>query len=166
MKLRRVLPVVLSLLCALSVAGCAPKAAERRLKDGYYTAEAAIFEEHGWKEFVTICVRDGQIINVEYNAKNRTGFLKSWDMVYMREMNAVSHTYPNQYTRLYAQGLLEAQSPDGVDLITGATESYETFMQLADAVMYRAQTGDTSVSFVLIDEPWKQAGDAEGGASQ
>ena len=112
------------------------------MKDGFYTAEAANFDQHGWKEYVTICVSDGRIVQVEYDAFNLSGFIKSWDTHYMRVMNASSGTYPNFYTRSYGSQLLKHQGTAGVDCITGATESYETFLKLAEAVIANAHQGD------------------------
>jgi major membrane immunogen (membrane-anchored lipoprotein) len=123
------------------------------LLDGYYTAEALEFDEHGWKEFVTICVSGGRIITVEYNAKNSGGLIKSWDMDYMRVMNAADGTYPNEYTRLYGSQLLHLQGTEGIDVLSGATNSYYSFIQLAEAVLKKSKTGDTSVAFIQMTVP-------------
>jgi major membrane immunogen (membrane-anchored lipoprotein) len=122
------------------------------LHDGYYTAEAAEFDSHGWKEFVTICVRNGRIITVEYNAKNPSGFIKSWDMEYMRHMGKAEGTYPNEYTRVYASQLLDKQNPGAIDVLSGATESHEKFRQLAAVVVSQARAGSTRVALVEIIE--------------
>ncbi|MDR1931406.1 MAG: FMN-binding protein [Spirochaetales bacterium] len=134
-----------ALIFALSCSG-----GDSGLHDGYYTAEAARFDSHGWKEFVTICVRNSKIITIEYNAKNPSGFIKSWDMDYMRHMSKVEGTYPNEYTRIYASRLLDKQNPEELDVVTGATESYEKFKQLASAVISQAKAGDTHVAAVEI----------------
>jgi major membrane immunogen (membrane-anchored lipoprotein) len=120
------------------------------LLDGYYTAEALEFDEHGWKEFVTVCVSGGRIITVEYNAKNAGGLIKSWDMDYMRIMNAADGTYPNEYTRLYGAQLISFQGIEGIDVLSGATNSYYSFVQLAKAVLEKSKTGDTSVAFIEV----------------
>lgn len=119
-----------------------------QMQDGYYTAEAAHFDAHGWKEFMTIYVNNNKIVTVEYNAKNASGFIKSWDMNYMRDMMANDGTYPNKYARDYAAGLLNKQNPDAVDALSGATHSYGSFKLLAEAVIAQAKTGDKSVVFV------------------
>ncbi|MDR2160202.1 MAG: FMN-binding protein [Treponema sp.] len=129
------------------------------MKDGYYTAEIAEFDEYGWKEYLTICVSGGKIISVEYNACNRSGFLKSWDMDYMRSMIALDGTYPNEYTRVYAGGLLRSQGTDGIDGISGATVSYRSFIRLGEAVIESAKMGRTVV--VLV--PPVEAGRGGGG---
>lgn len=136
------------LLGAGMLAGCADDAST--LQDGYYTAEAMEFDVHGWKEYLTICVSDGRIVNVEYDAKNPSGLVKSWDMDYMREMNAVDNTYPNEYTRVYTETFLTLQDPDKVDALTGATHSHETFRLLAKAAMEQARAGDKNIAYVDV----------------
>ena len=135
--------LILLSLMALPTA-CGGKAG---LQDGYYTAQAAEFS-HGWKEYITILVKDGSIISVEYNAENASGFIKSWDNAYMQNMLHTNGTYPNEYTRYYANQLLEGQGEDGIDVIAGATSSHGTFQLLAQAVLEQARKGDSSIVFV------------------
>jgi major membrane immunogen (membrane-anchored lipoprotein) len=118
------------------------------LKDGYYTAEAAEFDSHGWKEYVTLSISSGKICMVEYNAFNPSGLVKSWDMNYMRLMNAASGSYPNAYTRYYAGQLLTRQGTEGIDALSGASDSYRTFLRLADAALENARRGDTGPRMV------------------
>jgi len=120
------------------------------LKDGYYFAETADFDEHGWKEFVSIYVSDNKIVTVEYNAKNPSGLLKSWDIDYMRIMNADSGTYPNEYTRMYADMLLDKQIAGELNVIAGATHSYDTFCLLANAVIECAKSGEKNTVYVDV----------------
>jgi major membrane immunogen (membrane-anchored lipoprotein) len=122
------------------------------MRDGYYTAEASAFDRRGWKEFVTIRVSNGMIIMVEYNAKNFSGFIKSWDMEYMRNMRQANGTYPNEYTRIYAAALLNRQEINGIDALAGATDSHRTFIQLARRVIEKAKAGDASIALVNLSE--------------
>ena len=71
----------ISILCICFMIGVSLISCKKseKMQDGYYTAEAAEYS-HGWKEYVTICVMENQIVSVEYNAKNASGFIKSWDM--------------------------------------------------------------------------------------
>ena len=69
---KKLVPVLV--LVSLALLSCGSRASD--LKDGYYTAEQAEFDEHGWKEYVTICVSGGEIILIEYNAFNASGFIK------------------------------------------------------------------------------------------
>jgi major membrane immunogen (membrane-anchored lipoprotein) len=122
------------------------------MKDGYYTAEAAEFDAYGWKEYVTIGVSSGRITTVEYNAFNPSGFIKSWDMDYMRLMNANDGTYPNAYARSYMRQLLAGQGPDSVDRVAGATSSYRSFISLAKAALENARQGNGATRLVRIME--------------
>ena len=122
------------------------------LKDGYYSAEAAAFDEYGWKEYIAIRVSGGRIILVDYNAFNPSGFIKSWDMDYMREMNATDGTYPNAYTRHYARLFLEYQGIEGIDALSGASHSYPVFSALARAVLKNAREGNSKTALVHLEE--------------
>jgi major membrane immunogen (membrane-anchored lipoprotein) len=139
-----------TLALALTLSGCATS--ESAMVDGYYTAEQADFDDHGWKEYITINIKNNKIVTVEYNAKNKSGFIKSWDMEYMRTMNRIDGNYPNKYTRAYVESLLSQQDPARVDAQTGATNSYGVFKQLAAAAIAQAKTGDKSVAFVPLAE--------------
>ena len=143
--MRRIFTMLLSLLLVLLLTACGNQAG---LQDGYYTAQASEFS-HGWKEYITILVKGGSIISVEYNAENASGFIKSWDNAYMQTMLHTNGTYPNEYTRYYANQLLEGQGEGEIDAITGASSSYGTFQMLAQAVLEQARKGDSSI--VIVD---------------
>jgi major membrane immunogen (membrane-anchored lipoprotein) len=119
----------------------------KTIRDGYYTAEMEDYY-HGWKEFLTIYVNSGKIVTAEYDAKNASGLIKSWDMDYMRRMNKIDGNYPNKYTRSYAAELIARQTTDDIDAMSGATESFHFFKSLADAAIGQALTGDKKVAFV------------------
>ena len=124
------------------------------LKDGYYTAEESEYDSAGWKDYLTVCISGGQIIVVEYNAYNPAGFLKSWDMDYMREMKSEDDTYPNTYSRFYGRQLLELQDAEGIDVLSGATRSYLAFTALSKAVLQSARAGNRSTTLVPPKEPF------------
>ncbi|MDR3349305.1 MAG: FMN-binding protein [Acidaminococcales bacterium] len=146
MKGYRIFWGAIFIAAALLSFACAPQAAG--MQDGYYMAEAAAFDLHGWKEFVAIYVSNNKIITVEYNAKNASGFIKSWDTEYMRVMNQSDGNYPNKYTRHYSARLLEMQDPGNIYAVSGATHSHASFQLLAKAAIAQAQAGDKQVAFV------------------
>ena len=119
------------------------------LHDGYYTAEMAEYI-NGWKEYLTIYVNHGKIITAEFDGRNSSGFVKSWDMDYMRNMNQLGGTYPNKFMRAYVSELVARQSTEGIDAVSGATDSYHSFKKLADAAMLQARAGNGKVAFVDI----------------
>lgn len=137
--------ILFLLFIAMPLTSCGSKT---DLKDGYYTAQAAQFNQ-GWKEYVTIMVKGGTIVSVEYNAENPSGFIKSWDNAYMQTMLHSNGTYPNEYTRYYAGQLLAGQRWDNIDALSGATSSYNSFQKLAFAVLEQARQGDSSI--VVVD---------------
>ena len=137
-------------ICLLACSMLASCGKKEGMQDGYYTAEVSEYS-FGWKEFVTICVMENKIVSVEYNAKNTSGFIKSWDIAYMRNMNPVQGTYPNKYTRSYAAQLLEKQDAKGLDAISGASSSGKNFFKLAAAVLEKAEKGDTSIAIVKVE---------------
>ena len=143
--MKRILCSILMVLLQLPLAACGDKGG---LQDGYYTAQADQFS-HGWKEYITIMVKGGSIVSVEYNAENASGFIKSWDNTYMQTMLHDTGTYPNEYTRYYANQLLQGQGQGGIDAISGASSSHASFQILARAVLEQARKGDSSI--VLVD---------------
>ena len=149
--MKKIMICVLSIcLLACSLLTSCGEGEKEGMQDGYYTAELSEYH-FGWKEFVTICVMENKIVSVEYNAKNPSGFIKSWDIAYMRNMNPVSGTYPNKYTRIYGAQLLEEQNADHLDAVSGASSSGKNFNKLAAAVLEKAKKGDTSIAIVEVE---------------
>lgn len=142
--MRKLTFTFLTVMVLLSLSGCGKQAA---MKDGYYTAQQKNYVM-GWKEFVTITIKQDKIIAVEYNAANESGFIKSWDNGYMKIMKPAVGTYPNEYTRNYAAQLLNGQSPEDIDAVSGASTSWGSFKILAAAAMEQAEKGDSSVAAV------------------
>lgn len=132
---------MLFLVSVLLLSGCQ---SQSEMKDGFYTAEMSSYS-HGWKEYVCIMVKDNQIVSVEFNAKDSSGYIKAWDNGYMQNMLTVKGTYPNEYTRYYAAELLAQQNDSAIDALTGATSSGNNFNQLIKAVIEQAKKGDSTV---------------------
>jgi major membrane immunogen (membrane-anchored lipoprotein) len=142
--------VLMALAAACPGGGGGGGSRAQRLADGYYTAEAARFDSHGWKEYITIYIENNNIVTVEYNAKNASGFLKSWDMDYMRVMGALSGTYPTAYSREYSAALLRLQTPEGIDALAGATNSYINFKILAATAISQARARNKNVALIEL----------------
>lgn len=136
--------VLAMLLSAVLLTGCGEGDG---LQDGYYTAQASDYN-YGWREYITIMVKGGGIVSVEYNAENASGFIKSWDNAYMQTMLHSNGTYPNEYTRYYARQFQEDQNADSIDALTGASSSHSSFQLLSEAVLEQARQGDSSVRVV------------------
>lgn len=132
------------LMCIAAFCGCGKEEVSGGLKDGSYTAEMGEYS-HGWKEFVTITVKNGEIVSTEYNAENASGFIKSWDNAYMMNMKLVTGTYPNEYTRYYAAQLTGQSSAPEIEALSGASTSGGNFSKLSKAVVEQAVKGDSTV---------------------
>ena len=144
--MRRIFAMLFSLLL-MAVPLLTACGSQTALQDGYYTAQASEFS-HGWKEYITILVKGGSIVSVEYNAENASGFIKSWDNAYMQNMLHSNGTYPNEYTRYYAGQLLDGQGQGEIDAISGASSSHGSFQMLSQAVLEQARKGDSSIAIV------------------
>jgi len=140
--------ITAALLCGVILAACQDK---RGYKDGYYTAQTAEYS-HGYKEYVCILIKNNHIISVEFNAKDCSGYIKSWDNRYMNQMKSVQGTYPNEYTRAYARQLVESQDIEKVDAVTGATNSGRNFVKLVRAALENAAEGNQKVAVVECPE--------------
>jgi len=136
------------LLLTLLLSGCSFGST---MKDGFYTAEMSDYS-HGWKEYLCIMVKDDTIVYAEFNAKDPSGYIKAWDNAYMENMNSVQGTYPNEYTRAYIAELIESQSTDSLDTVSGATSSGDNFRKLAVAVVEQAKNGDSTTVIVGGEE--------------
>lgn len=145
MRKRKFVVMMVVIFC-LWLTGCGN--ASGTMKDGYYTAEMGSFS-HGWKEYVCILVKNDRIISIEFNAKDPSGFIKAWDNNYMENMKTINGTYPNEYTRLYGNSLIELQDIGAVDIVTGATTSGDNFYRLVDAAIEQAKEGNPEV--IVVD---------------
>ncbi|MCI8365200.1 MAG: FMN-binding protein [Eubacterium sp.] len=145
--------IITSMLIAagLLLSGCGEKKDPATMQDGTYTAQMSEYS-HGWREFVTITVKNGEVVTAEYNAENSSGFIKSWDTAYMNNMKTVTGTYPNEYTRYYAAFLKGQKDVPEIDALTGASNSGANFKRLSDAVVNKAKQGDSTIAFVETEE--------------
>ncbi|MDR2503816.1 MAG: FMN-binding protein [Deltaproteobacteria bacterium] len=137
---------VLFLFCSCS------RDAQTALKDGYYTAEQAFYDETGWKYFLTIYVHNNRIVTVEYNAKNSNGLLQSWDMAHLREIKAKSGVSPVRQRQKYIDALVLGQDAAAIALIPESAQVYAVFKPLAEAAMAQAREGRKEPTLVVTHE--------------
>lgn len=138
-------------LCAVlwAVQGCAQE--RESLHNGYYSAVAASFDQDGWKEFITLYIYNNRIITAEYNARNASGLVLSWDVLHLRRLKArEGGVHPNQIIRAYCRELLDRQDPKNIRPLRGDTRFYGNFVTLADAALAQARAGDKAVADVPL----------------
>ena len=148
MKRVRLFLMLIAIFILSFMPGCS---SSRSMKDGYYTAEMSEYS-HGWKEYFCIQVKRGKIVSAEFNAKNKSGFIKAWDNTYMKNMMSKQGTYPNKYTRDYVQQIIEGQGEKTIDAVSGASHSGGNFVKLSQAAIERAVEGNTETVIVETEE--------------
>jgi major membrane immunogen (membrane-anchored lipoprotein) len=146
------LAVWILLIVSCSIGGRNAGSGGQKLADGYYTAEARFYDRYGWKDYITIYIDNNNIVTADYDAKNASGFLKSWDMDYMRLMGAHLGIYPAMYSRDYSAALLRLQEPEGIDVLAGATISYNSFKILAETAISQARANKKNVALVELPD--------------
>ncbi len=114
------------------------------MTDGTYKLEEKNYDDKGWKAFASIEVKDGKITKANYDYKNKDGELKSEDADYEKAMKDKVGTGPQEYLKQLSDSLVKSQSASGVDVVTGATHSSETFINYANQLIQAAQKADTT----------------------
>jgi major membrane immunogen (membrane-anchored lipoprotein) len=143
--------ILASLSClTLVTPGC--ESQEGALKDGYYTAAASDFNADGWKDYLTIYVKNGSIVTAEYNAYNATGLLRSWDTDYLKSIRKPGSQSPNHYPRQYCSFLVAVQNPSRVQTIDGGRKTHEIFVALAKAALDYSRLGKNAIAEVSLPE--------------
>ena len=89
---------------------------------------------------ITLTIKDHQITDVQFDGYTKTGHLKDADYGNDKE-SALQKKAKIAVTAMksYAVQLKETQSIDGVDAITGATVSYQQFVEAAMEAMAQAK---------------------------
>lgn len=128
--------------------GCSPA----DYRDGSYRAEAADFDQSGWKDYVQLTVSGGKVTEIEYDALNREdGRKKSEDLDYQQQYrDAGLGTDPADYTVRLEDSYLECQKSSSVDSVSGATVSTGRFKQLTAVLEERMQKGETGSVAVAV----------------
>ena len=112
------------------------------LQDGEYslTTEA---DERGWAHQFTIVVADGAITESNYDMVNEDGDLKSVDEEYNTAMEEGTGTSFATAAEELNAALVEAQSLDGVEVVSGATSTSNAFLEYAQQLLDAAAEGNT-----------------------
>jgi len=143
----QILAMGLAVIIAGVFAGCnqtqqnTPGSGTKQYKDGTYYAEADDFDESGWKDTVTIEVKNGKIVSVDWNAINKDGgddkdTLSRNGGYKMVEYGGAQAEWHEQAEKVEAY-LVEKQDPTDIkykdndghtDAISGATIKVKKFL--------------------------------------
>ena len=146
MRLKKVLAIILAIIVvAASFAGCG---SSKTYADGTYTGKSSIIEDNdgegdGYGE-VTITIKDGKITECTFNTYEPDGTLKDED--YGKQNGEVANQdYYNKAQKAlagskeYARLLVESGDYHSIDAISGATISYDQFMEAVDDALRQAK---------------------------
>lgn len=120
----------------------AKKIAGGDLKDGTYKLEEKN-EKNGYRAVFEMTVKDGKITESKYDNINADGKSKTEDTKYEESMKAKSGVGPKEYIKQLNDSFVKAQSASGVEVVTGATHSSESFQNYAQQLIQAAQAGNT-----------------------
>ncbi|MDU7267544.1 MAG: extracellular electron transfer flavoprotein PplA [Enterococcus faecalis] len=120
----------------------AKKVAGGDLKDGTYKLEEKN-EKNGYRAVFEMTVKDGKITESKYDNINADGKSKTEDTKYEESMKAKSGVGPKEYIKQLNDSFVKAQSASGVEVVTGATHSSESFQNYAQQLIQVAQAGNT-----------------------
>ena len=155
---RKILAMGLAVIIAGVFAGCnqtqqnTPGSGTKQYKDGTYYAEADDFDDSGWKDTVTIEVKNGKIVSVDWNAINKDGgddkdTLSRNGGYKMVEYGGAQAEWHEQAEKVEAY-LVEKQDPTDIkykdndghtDAISGATIKVKKFFDLAQKALKDAK---------------------------
>ena len=121
-------------------------------RDGTYTAKTEP-DDYGYYGEIEITIADGKITEVNYHEKDQEGNPKGED-----------YPYPlgPQSEDQYEDQLLETQDPEKVEVVSGATQTWERFKETAMEALREASQGGTQGDRTqqmgdLVPEPGRQA---------
>ncbi|EMW5460886.1 FMN-binding protein [Enterococcus faecalis] len=120
----------------------AKKVAGGDLKDGTYKLEEKN-EKNGYRAVFEMTVKDGKITESKYDNINADGKSKTEDTKYEESMKAKSGVGPKEYIKQLNDSFVKAQSASGVEVVTGATHSSESFQNYAQQLIQAAQASNT-----------------------
>ncbi|MDR2350567.1 MAG: hypothetical protein LBF41_08135 [Deltaproteobacteria bacterium] len=149
-KAARALCVFVFLLGAVLTSSCS--GSKNELKDGYFTAEAMDYDAGGWKDYLTVYVNNGKITIVEFDAKNKSGFRRSWDMDYLLDWQSANGVNLANYVIAYQKSLVTLQNPKSVNPVPGSGELHRVFTALAEKAIARAREGKSDVGYVKLPQ--------------
>ncbi|KRN22981.1 hypothetical protein FC75_GL001619 [Lacticaseibacillus camelliae DSM 22697 = JCM 13995] len=112
-----------------------------KMKDGTYTLEQENYS-HGYRTVFSIVVSGGKITQSKYDNVDKNGKSKTQDAEYEKSMKKVNGVGPKEYTKKLNDALVKTQKPAEVDVVSGATDSSDTFILYAEQLINAAQAGN------------------------
>ena len=96
------------------------------MQDGTYKLEEKNYS-NGYRVVFEMTVKDGKITESKYDNVNEEGKSKADDTEYEKNMKDKAGIGPKEYIEQFNKGLVETQNPSSMDVVTGATHSFDSF---------------------------------------
>ena len=134
--MNRTVGIVVLLLVVLGIAMYinAQRQEGPQWQDGTYVGRSSP-DEQGYFGEIELMVNDGKIAEADYEEMDQQGTVKGEDYPY--QLGPQSHDE-------FEKRLVEAQDPDGVDTISGATQTHDRFVEASRDALQKAEAGDQS----------------------
>lgn len=127
------------------------------LKDGTYTLEETNYS-NDYRVIFSIVVKDGQVTESNYDNVNEAGESKVANAEYnemMKEKAGIApETFIPEFNKIFVEEMqAEDGAPTNLDVVSGATHSFDTFVMYAQQLLNAAQNGNTET--IIVDNPVK-----------
>lgn len=120
----------------------AVKEAGGDLQDGTYKLEEKNYS-NDYRVTFEITVKDGKIVESNYDNVNEAGESKTANTEYNTNMKDKAGVSPEEFIPTFNEELVAKQSPSDIDVVSGATHSFESFQNYAQQLIQAAQAGNT-----------------------
>ena len=127
------------------------------LKDGTYTLEETNYS-NDYRVIFSIVVKDGQVTESNYDNVNEAGESKVANVEYnemMKEKAGIApETFIPEFNKIFVEEMqAEDGAPTNLDVVSGATHSFDTFVMYAQQLLNAAQNENTET--IIVDNPVK-----------
>jgi Major membrane immunogen, membrane-anchored lipoprotein len=118
------------------------------LKDGTYTIEEKNYN-NGYRVAFSIEVKDGKVVASNYDNINEAGKSKQEDVDYNKMMQDKAGNSPEKFIPAFNEALVdqmakEEGTPGDIEVVSGATHSFHTFILYTEQLINAAEKGDTA----------------------
>jgi major membrane immunogen (membrane-anchored lipoprotein) len=108
-------------------------------KDGTYSAKETKADERGYSAEIKITVKGGAIAKIDYN-ESKGGKSSKWaDAAYNTNMKKVSGVSWSEAIQSLEASLQKTGTLEGLDAVSGATQSSKRFLALAAEALGKAK---------------------------
>lgn len=116
---------------------------DKKMKDGTYKLEEQNYS-HDYRQVFTMVVKKGKISSFKYDQINKKGISKTKNSSYEKQMKKVNKIGPKEYIpKLQEEFLKSKGNTEKVQVVSGATESSNSFIAYVGQLINAAQKGDT-----------------------